>query len=166
MKRHDSRLTRPNKVLRNHRIQKRHRVEPVRMVESRRGAATVELALVTPFLLAVALGICELGQAYKVDAILSAASRAASMTGARPGCSNTDVIYDAKAVLIANGISTDSLTMKIMVNDQQGEVATAVHNDKITVTASIPTSRVVVVNTLTFLGVDSVLSQSTTMLRQ
>lgn len=133
---------------------------------NRKGAAVVELALVSPFLIVMALGICELGQAYKVDAVLSAASRAGSATGCRPGCSNVDVISDARSAVTAAGLSTSYLTVRILVNDQTGEVANAVHNDKITVTASIPTSQIVVVNTLRFLGVNSVLSQSTTMLRQ
>jgi hypothetical protein len=114
----------------------------------------------------MALGICELGQAYKVDAVLSAASRAGSGSGSRPGCSNVDVISDARSAVTTAGLSASYLTVTILVNDQPGEVANAVHNDKITVTASIPTSKIVVVNTLRFLGVSSVLSQSTTMLRQ
>ena len=134
--------------------------------ETRAGAAVVELALVTPFLLVMTLGICELGQAYKIEAILAAAARAGSTSATRPGCSNVDVNADVQAVLSANGLATNLATVTVLVNDVPGDVAAATLNDKITVTVSIPTSQVVVVNMLKYLGVNSVLSQSLTMLKQ
>lgn len=130
------------------------------------GAAVVELALVTPLLLILALGTCELGQAYRVDAVLSAATRAGCTTGTRPGCSNVDVISDVQAVLVANGISANLATVRIQVNGATGEVANATLDDKITVTVSVPTSQVVVANTLRYLGVNSNLSQTSSMLKQ
>jgi hypothetical protein len=52
------------------------------------------------------------------------------------------------------------------VNDLAADVASANLNDKITVTASVPTSQVVVTTTLTYLSGNSVLSQTTTMMKQ
>jgi len=137
-----------------------------RPCERHRGAAVVELALVMPFLMVLALGICELGQAYRIDAILCAATRAGCVTGTRPGCSNSDVISDVQAVLATNGLSVTLVTVTIRVNDVASDVASANLNDKITVTASVPTSQVVVTTTLTYLSGNSVLSQTTTMMKQ
>src|SRR5262245_34196930 len=83
---------------------------------ARRGAATVELALCLPLLATLTLGICELGQALKVEAALSASARLACATACRPGCSNNDVIADAKGVLSANRIPTGQVTITIKVN--------------------------------------------------
>lgn len=133
---------------------------------SRRGAAVVELAMVCPFLMVMVLGICELGQALKVDAILSEAVRAGCAAGTRPGCSNVDVLNDTQTVLTSNGISASSASVTILVNDVAGEVAAATTNDKITVSVSIPVSRIIIANTLTYFRVNSKLSQSLTMLKQ
>ena len=144
----------------------RTRFGQVHRRESRRGVAAVELALVTPFLLVLTLGICELGQALKVDAILSSAACAACTAGTRPGSINADVISDANAVLTANGLSASSATVTILVNDVSGDVSVASQNDKITVTVSMPTSTVVVSNTLTYLGSKPTISQTVAMLKQ
>ena len=134
--------------------------------ESRQGAAVVELALVMPFLMILALGTCELGQAYKIDAILCTATRAGCATGTRPGCSNADVISDIQAVLTVNKLSASLATVTILVNDVAGDVASASLNDKITVRVSVPTAQVVVATMLTYLSDKPVLSQTTTMMKQ
>lgn len=144
----------------------RRRSERGHPPKSRAGAAVVELALVTPFLLALTLGICELGQAYRIEAILASAARAGSTSATRAGCSNVDVSADVQAVMASNGLASNLATVTVLVNDVPGDVAAATINDKITVTVSVPTSRVIMVNMLTYLGVNSVLSQSLTMLKQ
>ncbi|HET6425859.1 MAG TPA: TadE/TadG family type IV pilus assembly protein [Planctomycetaceae bacterium] len=133
---------------------------------SRRGAATVELALCLPLITGLTLGICELGQALKVEAVLSGAARFACATACRPGCSNTDVIEDAKSILSANKIPTNSATITIKVNDQTGNVLTAAANAKISVTVSIPISQVNWTNTRQYFGANSTLSQTVVMARQ
>lgn len=133
---------------------------------SRRGAATVELALCLPLIGGLTLGICELGQALKVEAVLSGAARLACATACRPGCSNTDVIEDAKSILTANKIPTSSVTITIKVNDQTGNVITAPANAKISVTVSIPIAQVNWTNTRRYFGANSTLSQTVVMARQ
>lgn len=133
---------------------------------ARRGAATVELALCLPLLASLTLGICELGQALKVEAVLSASARLACATACRPGCSNNDVIADAKDVLSANKIPTGQVTITIKVNDQTGSALTATQNDKISVTVSIPISQVNWTNTRRYFGANSTLSQTVVMARQ
>jgi Flp pilus assembly protein TadG len=134
--------------------------------EARRGAATVELALCLPLLATLALGICEVGQALKVEAVLSEAARKACSTACRPGCTNTDVTNDAKSVLSANRIPTGSVTVTIAVNDAAGNVAAAVRNDKITVTVKIPIAQVNWTNTSRYFGGTTHLSQTVVMARQ
>ena len=138
----------------------------LKMPETRRGAAVVELALVSPIWLTVLLGICEIGQALRADAVLSAAARAAAMTASRPGAANVDVIADAKAVLTNEGISASNLTVAITVNGATIDVAQAPQFAAINVTLSIPTSNVVVVNMLTLLKTKYSVSQKMTVLRQ
>lgn len=133
--------------------------------QSRRGAAVVELALVTPFLMILTLGVCEVGQALRVDVILSEAARAGCATAVRPGCTNQDVVNDMKTVLTTNGLPTSSATITILVNNYTGEVAGANQNDKITVAISIPASAVLIANTLQYFGGASRLSQSLSMLK-
>ncbi|MBI3866137.1 MAG: pilus assembly protein [Planctomycetia bacterium] len=132
----------------------------------RRGAAVVELSLLTPLLAVLLLGICELGQGLWVNACLSEAARIGSETGARPGCCNADVIADVNGVLKNNAIPTGSTTITILVNNQTGNVAAARKNDKITVTVAVPTAKVAWTKSFSFLGSNSTLSQSGSMLKQ
>ncbi len=131
-----------------------------------RGAATVELALCLPLIMALTVGLCELGQALKVEAVLSQAARKACASGTRPGCSNNDVIADAQSVLTANKIPTGSVTITILINDAAGNVLTAKLNDKISVKVTIPISQVNWSNTQRFFAADASLSQTVVMLRQ
>jgi Flp pilus assembly protein TadG len=132
----------------------------------RRGAATVELALCLPLLMTMTLGVCEIGQALKVEALLSEAARKACATASRPACSNADVITDALALLSTNNIPTGQVTVTILVNDAAGNVLTAPANAKISVTVSIPVSQVNWTNTQKFLGAGAVLSQTMVMAKQ
>lgn len=132
----------------------------------RRGAATVELALCLPLLMTMTLGVCEIGQALKVEALLSEAARKACATASRPACSNADVIADALEMLSTNNIPTGQVTVTILVNDAAGNVLTAPANAKISVTVSIPVSQVNWTNTQKFLGAGAVLSQTMVMAKQ
>ena len=157
--------------MQTHRFSQKHPTTKSRSTQrapptSRRGAATVELALCLPLLGALTLGLCELGQALKVEAVLSSAARLSCATGSLPGCSNTDVINDAKRVLTASKIPTDAVTITIKVNDQTGDVLNAAANDKISVTVSIPISQVNWTNTRRYFGANSELSQTVVMARQ
>lgn len=139
---------------------------PATIRAQRRGAATVELALCLPLVMALTVGLCELGQALKVEAILSQAARKACAAGTRPGCSNADVITDAESVLTANKIPTGAVTVTILINDASGNVLTAKLNDKISVKVSIPISQVNWSNTQQFFPAGASLSQTVVMLRQ
>ncbi len=96
----------------------------VRQRDQRRGIATVELALLAPFLTVIVLALCELGQTLKVEAIISQAARKACGVATRQGASNSDVIADAKTLINSNGLPGDAATFTILVNNQERNVAT------------------------------------------
>ena len=126
----------------------------------------VELALVAPFLAVLILGMCEVGQALRVEALLTQAARKGCATGSRPGCGNADVIFDVQTALTDTGLPAAAATISILVNDLPGSVAAAARNDKITVNISIPTSQVAITHTRVFMGSATIQSESTTMLKQ
>jgi len=133
---------------------------------SRQGAAVIELAFVLPLLAVLLVGIFEIGQALRITSILSEASRNACSSGSRPGCANADVTMDAQSALTNAGISAGSATITILVNGVAGNVAAAKGNDEITVVVSLPWSSVSLIRTNTFLSSGTVLSETTSMLKQ
>src|SRR5205809_966160 len=64
---------------------------PQRRSASRDGAAVVELVIVMPFLALLVLGVAEMGQGLKAEAVLAEASRNGAATAGRPGSGNSDV---------------------------------------------------------------------------
>ena len=78
---------------------------------SRRGAAAVEFAVVSPFLIAVLLGVIELGRAVMVHQTLVSTAREACRVAVLPGTTNQDVINRATTSLNAAGIGTFTVTM-------------------------------------------------------
>ncbi len=132
----------------------------------RRGAVIVEMALVAPFLVMLLLGICEIGQALRVNSFLAEAARTGCAAGSLPGSSNGDVIRG-----VQNGLSTRKLTasaavITIKVNGVVGSVAMAHRNDKITVTVAIPMSAAGWTGSSVFVSRSSIQSETTVMLRQ
>lgn len=131
-----------------------------------RGAVVVELALMTPFLALLMMGMCEIAQTLRVEAILTQAARKGCAAGSRPGCSNADVTYDVQQSLAAGGIPQTAATITILVNDQPGNVASARRNDKITVTVGIPTSQATWTGTNVFVGRNLLQSEAMIMMKQ
>ncbi len=133
---------------------------------ARRGAVAVEMAILAPFLAMLLLGICEIGQILRVNSFLSEAARQGCATGSLPGSGNADVIQDVNRALSASGLSTSAATITILVNDQPRNVASALRNDKITVTVAIPTAQAAWTGSFVFVFRNSTQSESTVMLRQ
>ena len=77
----------------------------------RRGAAAVEFAVVSPFLIAVVLGVIELGRAVMVHQTLVSSAREACRVAVLPGTTKQDVIGRATTSLNAAGIGTFTITM-------------------------------------------------------
>lgn len=143
-----------------------HRSPVARGDARRRGAIIVEMALVTPFLVLLLLGICEIGQAMRVHTYLSEASRQGCATGSLPGRSNVDVVEDVRNSLSGLKLSFTTAQITIKVNDVVGNVLQARRNDKITVTVAIPMSEAAWTGSSFFVPRHSIRSQTTVMLRQ
>ena len=133
---------------------------------TRRGAVVVEMALIVPFLVALMLGICEIGQALRVHSFLSEAARQGCTAGSQPGNNNADVIEDVQNALSAFKLNTGAAVITIKVNDVVGNVAKAKRNDKITVTVAIPMSSAAWTGSSVFVSRGSIRSETTVMLRQ
>ena len=125
----------------------------------------VELAFIIPFLAALVLGICEIGQALQVRAALSTASRAGCAAGSRPGGRNSDVLNEVRFALSQAKIPVSAATITILVNDQPANLQTAKHNDKITVIVDVPAAAVRLTGITAFISKDAIQSETTSMLK-
>jgi Flp pilus assembly protein TadG len=132
----------------------------------RRGAVIVELALVVPFLAVMILGMCEVGQALRVEAVLAEAARQGCAAGCRAGGSNADIVSDVSSALLASGLPAGSASITVLVNGVMADAGTAQRNDTVTVQVSIPTSQTSVTNSTLFLGANSSQTEAITMLKQ
>jgi Flp pilus assembly protein TadG len=132
----------------------------------RRGAAVVELALVSPFLAVLLLGICEVGQAMRVEAILATAARSACAAASSPSGTNALALAEVNSILESANLPSESASVQVFVNDALMDAASAVANDKITVTVKLPTSVTRSLGASFYSAPDSQHIESTTMLRQ
>ena len=135
-------------------------------VGKRCGAAAVELALIAPFLAIVAVGLCEMGDALKTEAILTEAARKGCAAASRPGCTESVVTQEVGNALMSAGMPAGVATTTILVNDQPADLTSAKRNDKITITVSVPSAQVRWVRSSSFMGAGSVQAESVSMLKQ
>jgi Flp pilus assembly protein TadG len=88
---------------------------------NRRGAVAVEFAVVAPILLALVLGMMEIGRALEMKNLLNVAAREGARFASmdRDGMlepnesANDKLIADVKTFLVANGIPYDDITVEI-----------------------------------------------------
>ena len=138
---------------------------PIAAGAGRRATAAVEMAIILPFLALLICGNCEIGQAMRVEAILSRAARSGCATGSRPACGNADVVRDVESTLAAGGLPAHAASIRILVNDRAADVLSARRNDKISVTVSIPWSQVQLTRMSFIMAGDTTQSATTTMLK-
>jgi len=106
-----------------------------------RGAATaVEFAVVAPIFFVFVLGFIEVGRGFMVQHLMTNAARQGCRVAIIEGKTNTDVSNAVYAVLSAQGLSGDTVT--VQVDDAAGNASSAQPGDEISVTVSIPTSSV------------------------
>ncbi|TWT45958.1 TadE-like protein [Phycisphaerae bacterium RAS1] len=77
----------------------------------RRGAATVEMAIVTPLLLTMLFGIIEYGWVFTVKQGLTTAAREGARTAALPGSTDEDIQQRISAFLTPLGLTTYSVEL-------------------------------------------------------
>lgn len=110
----------------------------------RRGAAAVEFALVTPLFLLVLAGIMEFGQAFRIEHMLSNASRRGARAAVVDSATTTQVTQKVKTNCEQTlGVNQADVTAQIAVNGTVGaDLSLAGEGDEITVTVSVPYSKV------------------------
>lgn len=113
--------------------------------QSRRGAALVEMAVCLPVFLTVMLGIIELGRAIMVGQLVTNAAREGARLAIVDGSTNTQVSDAVKSFLSgAAGVGAGDVSVTITVSGTSSgnQVSNAKPRDLVTVTASIPFSKV------------------------
>lgn len=118
----------------------------------RRGAAMVEMALVMPVFVMVALGIIEFGRALWVANMVTNAAREATRSAVLDGSTNSSVTQAARDFLTstlnvpANDVSvTISVTPATGNPNPGGEVANSNTRDLIEVAIAIPFNKIALV---------------------
>jgi Flp pilus assembly protein TadG len=115
----------------------------------RKGATAVEFAIVGPIFLTLVFGIFEFGRGFMVQHLLSGAARQACRYAIIPGRSTSAIQSLASNTLTGEGISGSTTT--VFVNEGSGDASAAQSNDEITVTISVPVSKISIVPTGGFL---------------
>jgi Flp pilus assembly protein TadG len=129
----------------------------------RSAAATVELALVMPFLAALVLGMMEIGHGMMVKESLSDAAQKACRTGAQPGKTTAQAQAEVDNIMRDLGVNWYFTT--ILLNGTNADIQNAKHNDQISVQVSVPVSQVFWTTTY-FLPAQDIESEVVVMLRQ
>ncbi len=113
------------------------------MVRDRRGTATVEMAVLVPFLMFLLLGIWEVGRALNVTAILQNAAAVGARQASTGLASNTQVKQSVLAYLSSAGMPTTNATVTVADLTKPGaDVGSADQLDQLQVTVSVPFSDV------------------------
>lgn len=115
-----------------------HRLPAVAKLRVRRGALTVEMAVITPVLLGLIFGVMQVGYAFMVQHALQDAARQGCRTAVLRTRSNQAVTTAIQSLLQQEGFSPSKTTTTILVNDVVGNVATAQAGDDICVKVSMP----------------------------
>jgi len=105
--------------------------------KSRRGAALVEFAVLSPLFMVFILGIIEIGRAIMVQELLTAASREGARVASYSSTTQTSTVTNAVNTYLSNG-GVNGAT--IVVSPQPP--SQAANGDQISVTVSIPYSQV------------------------
>jgi Flp pilus assembly protein TadG len=120
----------------------------------RRGATTVEFAVVSLAFFTLIAGLVELGRGLMGNYLLTNAARQACRVGVVPSASSNDVTTAANDALARGGIT--GATVTVAVNGAPADASTAQAGDRITVTIQVP------VGTVTWLPVTRYLKGSLT----
>jgi Flp pilus assembly protein TadG len=140
------------------------RIQTGRVIERRKGAATVEFAVLAPILFTLIFGAIECGRAMMVLDSMANCARDGCRTGSLPASSNSDITAAVNAQLSSAGINSGA-TVSVTVNGQSVDASTAKKGDQISVTVSIQHDSVTWVPTSWFFG-GKTLTRSNVMRRE
>ena len=115
-------------------------VPSYRRKESRRGATTVEMAMVLPVFVMSVLGVIEIGRAMMLVQVLEDAARTGVRMAVLSNTSNTQVTTSVQS-LVQNTtkVPTSDVTVTIGVNgSNSAALSTAVPGDTISVSVEVP----------------------------
>jgi len=127
-----------------------HRARCLESMRGRAGASVVEFAIVVPVFFAFIIGIIEVGRGMMVNHLLLNAAREGCRTGVLSGKTTSDITGRVSSVLSTQGVS--GITTTVTVNSQSVDASTAVSNDEISVTVSVPVANVTWVPGMHFLS--------------
>ncbi len=108
----------------------------------RRGAAVIEFALVAPLFLLLLAGIIEFGQVFRIEHMLSNASRRGARSAIVDGATSSQVkqMIRTHCMQILR-VDESDITVEIAVNGTVGaDLSQAVEQDEISISVSIPYS--------------------------
>jgi Flp pilus assembly protein TadG len=131
----------------------------------RKGLAVVELAIIVPVLVFLAIGMIEVARGLMVKETLSNAARKGCRTGILPTGTTSAITSDINQVLTDNNIDSSYATVTVLVNGKVADASTAKQHDQISVKVSIPVSRVAWITPF-FLPGSDIESDTMSMMRQ
>lgn len=119
-------------------------------LKRRRGAVTVEMALVLPIFLTVVFGIIEFGRGFMVSQLVTNAAREGARRAIVDGSTNSDVTSAIQTFLASSAsVATADVTVTIAVTPATGNPANPTNSlascsskDLITVTVTVPFDKV------------------------
>jgi Flp pilus assembly protein TadG len=124
----------------------------------RRGAAAVEFALVAPLFIMLTFGMIEAGRMILVQQLLTNAVREGARNAVLVGATQSDV-----KSFVANYLSNTSVPVSASDVDVTPDPATAVADDAITVTVTVPYANISWLPTPAFAGGLSSMNAAATM---
>jgi Flp pilus assembly protein TadG len=110
--------------------------------------ATVELAVVTPLLLTMVMGIIEFGWAFMVHETMTNATREACRTAILQGVTTAEIQQRFATAMASTGLDA---TPVITYSDTDSPPDSV--NDTVTVTVTVPYSDVTITGLTSFLGI-------------
>jgi Flp pilus assembly protein TadG len=105
---------------------------------TRRGATTVEMALVAPALFTLVFGSFEIAHGFMVQHLIQDAARQGCRAGVCPNRSNTDIQSAVNVALEKEGLT--GATTTVFVNSVAGDVSSAESGDDVQVRITLPGS--------------------------
>lgn len=119
----------------------------------RRGAVTVELALVLPIFLTLVFGIIEFGRGFMVGQLVTNAAREGARRAIVDGSTNSDVTsYIQNFMHTSSNVATADVSVTIVVTPATGNPANSTNSlaaclsrDLVTVTVVVPFDKVALI---------------------